>query len=56
MNEAAGHLLAAQKIPLGSRRPSDDEADTPTLKAPAPPPVFDPRKLMSGFASRINRS
>lgn len=56
MNEAAGHLLAAQKIPLGSRRPRDDEDDAPTPKAPAPPPVFDPRKLMSGFASRINRS
>jgi len=59
MNEAAGHMLAAQKIPLGARRhmrPSDDDDDTPTPNAPAPSSVFDPRKLMAGFAARANRS
>jgi hypothetical protein len=59
MNEAAGHMLAAQKIPLGTRRHTrarDDDDDTPTPNGPAPASIFDPRKIMAGFASRVNRS
>jgi hypothetical protein len=55
MNEAAGHLLAAQKIPLGSRRgsmPDEPEPDMP--HAPPGPAVVDPRKMMADFAAHLN--
>ena len=48
MNEAAGHMLAAQKIPVGASRAvdggfdADDDTDTPH---PPKPPTVDPRAL-----------
>lgn len=68
MNEAAGHMLAVQKIPLGAKRRIDDDftevIDVPEAEtfevtpAPQPPLVPAPntelRKRMSGFASRFN--
>jgi phage terminase large subunit GpA-like protein len=55
MNEAAGHLLAAQKIPVGARRTvegADHDAAPPPLPAPG---GFDPRKMMASFAARMNK-
>lgn len=56
MNEAAGHLLNAQKIPLGAKR-HDGEQPTPPTPQPRtpPPPAFDPRALMANMAARFNR-
>jgi phage terminase large subunit GpA-like protein len=64
MNEAAGHMLAAQKISLGTRRHvpggDDDEplATIPDPVSPAQPPAarIDPRTLMANFAARFNRT
>ncbi|KRQ99336.1 terminase [Bradyrhizobium valentinum] len=60
MNEAAGHMLAVQKIPLGAKRQETIDDDDPS-----PPPVVDPppgapppngvRRRMSGIAARLNR-
>lgn len=62
MNEAAGHMLAAQKIPIGSTRivnggfDDDPDGDPPDTPPPSrPPPAFDPRSLMANFASRVNK-
>ena len=58
MNEAAGHMLAAQKIPVGASRAvdggfdADDDTDTPH---PPKPPTVDPRALMANFAARVNK-
>jgi phage terminase large subunit GpA-like protein len=53
MNEAAGHMLAAQKIPLGAKR----SEPVPSVVPGQPPamPAFDPRKMMSEYAGRINK-
>ena len=60
MNEAAGHLLAVQKIPLGATRAMDGggfdtDGATDTPHPPKPPPSFDPRTLMANFAARVNK-
>lgn len=65
MNEAAGHLLAVQKIPVGTSRAGDEMPDedepppitpTPTPKGPpAPPPVSSARALMANYAARLNQ-
>jgi hypothetical protein len=65
MNEAAGHLLAAQKIPISARRRAgfddalDDEIPSPPSGSPAapaaPPRPIDPRALMANLAARFNR-
>jgi phage terminase large subunit GpA-like protein len=55
MNEAAGHLLAAQKIPVGTRRTVEGahhDAAPPPLPTPG---GFDPRKMMASFAARLNK-
>jgi len=66
MNEAAGHLLAAQKIPLGTRRGThnggdDDDKPPPPMPVPRPPvppvpPAVDARALMATMAARFNRT
>jgi phage terminase large subunit GpA-like protein len=59
MNEAAGHLLAVQKIPLGTRRnaaPQDDDDTPPPPPPAAPAAALDMRKMMAGFAARMNRT
>lgn len=59
MNEAAGHLVAAQKIPVGASRTvidgGDDAFGDPDLPPAPKPPSFDPRALMANFASRVNK-
>jgi phage terminase large subunit GpA-like protein len=66
MNEAAGHLLNAQKIPIGTERagnavvdelPPDELAPKlPAPKPPAPAPAINvTRELMRNFAARLNR-
>jgi hypothetical protein len=57
MNEAAGHLLAAQKIPVGTARNTRDEPDDdiPTPSQPVASAV-DPRTLMAKLAARFNRA
>ncbi len=67
MNEAAGHLLAAQKIPIGARRSSTEieeveevEVSAAPHKKPEPPAAPPPRTSqartrMGGFAARLNR-
>ena len=60
MNEAAGHLLAAQKIPLGAKRAGiggldDTDGDPDAPNPPTRPPPVDPRALMAAFASRVNK-
>jgi phage terminase large subunit GpA-like protein len=59
MNEAAGHLLAAQKIPLGTTRPPnepDDDRPVPPPPPTAKAPGIDPRTLMANIAARLNRT
>jgi hypothetical protein len=57
MNEAAGHLLAAQKIPPGTRRAGTGEPDHDGPLPPSPPAAsaVDPRTLMANMAARFNR-
>jgi hypothetical protein len=57
MNEAAGHLLAAQKIPPGTRRAGAGGFDNDGPSPPSPPaaPAVDPRTLMVNMAARFNR-
>jgi phage terminase large subunit GpA-like protein len=60
MNEAAGHLLAAQKIPLGTKRnlkggDNDVQTSGPRPGPPPAPAAVDPRTLMANMAARFNR-
>ena len=51
MNEAAGHMIAAQRIPMGMKRTGMPGGD----QVPPAPKAFDPRNLMADIAGRLNR-
>ena len=62
MQEAAGHLLNVQKIPLGARRHATDADQEPDAVHGiyAPPTTQTPvalgvRKMMANFAARMNK-
>lgn len=54
MNEAAGHILNAHKLPTGIRRADDDNVPAATPNDDVPNAAALAKKRMSDFANRLN--